>query len=101
LEFGIDTLFKVEVSANYLAPDGQHPYIIYFDQKLPAEPSAAQMSLMRRAFHKKLNESHYQQMYLNVPRLREMSADSDDSMSWQSFTAAGKFIARKCKLFVF
>jgi hypothetical protein len=88
LEFGIDTLFKVEVSANYLAPDGDRPYIMYLNQKLPAAPTAAQMSLMRRAFRNKLNETNYQQMYLNIPRLREMAADSEDSMSWQSFTAA-------------
>lgn len=89
LEFGIDTLFTVEVNANYLAPEGERPYVMYLNQKLPVAPSAAQMSLMRRAFRNKLNESNYQQMYLNVPRLREMAADSEDSMSWQSFTAAG------------
>lgn len=91
LNFGVDTLFQVEVGANYLAPDGNRPYIMYLDQKLPPMPNVAQMNLMRRSFHSEFSENDYQQLYLNIPRIQKMAADSEDSNAWKSFTAAEAF----------
>lgn len=68
LEFGVSTFFQIDIGANYLSPDGKRPYVMYFDQKLPTALNAAQMSLVRQAFDQNLNETQYQQAYLNIPR---------------------------------
>ena len=88
LKFGVNTLFQVEVAANYLQPESNRPYIMYLDQKLPPPPNAANLALMRQAFQSLLSESDYQLMYLNVPRIRDLAADSENSNEWKSFTSA-------------
>jgi len=62
---------------------------MYLDQREFPSISAGQFMLMRNAFKSaQLNESDYQTLILNVPRIQEMFTDSDDSINWKSFTAA-------------
>jgi hypothetical protein len=87
-KFGVSSFFHLDIAANYLEPDGERPYVLYLEQKLPADLDAGLLVLMRRAFHDEWDERIFQQITLNIPRIRKMAGDPDDSSAWESFTAA-------------
>ncbi|KAI6228373.1 hypothetical protein M3Y95_00615500 [Aphelenchoides besseyi] len=86
--FGIDTLMKIDVGPNYLAPDGDRPHVLYVDQKPPGPLHAGLTKLMREALSDYVDKSDIEKMFMTVPQLRELIDDSDESMNWQSFTVA-------------